>query len=76
MAYAWVTLKAKVFVPTCEVEAQSEIGYDLDGEDLPTEHRDEHAFEALAKQKISDHFPTDEPMRLENTEIDLSTYHS
>lgn len=73
MAYSWVTLTAKVYVDSDEVEELVGQGVDLDGEPLP-ENSYSAAFASLARQKINDHFPTDEPMKLNDIDIDLSTF--
>lgn len=83
---AWTTLTGRVFVPLDEIEeylmenCPRAVSEARGGEDecsvldFVTVEEEKKAFEALAKEKINACLPNDEPMKLNETEIDLSTY--
>lgn len=70
MKYAWVTITGKVYVDDAEIEDLKD-GADLDEDRVFDE---EEAFKSLAKDKIYELFPTDDPFKLEDVSIDMSTY--
>ena len=67
---AWVTITGKVYVPQYEIDDLIEAGEDEDGNKISTE---DEAFETLAKSKLSELFPTDDPFKHNETEIDMKT---
>ena len=87
MKYAWVTLTAKVYVDDDEMKYELS---DLENmKPLTDEEHDEYmdnlllntpiekekeVFQLLAMEKITDHFLADEPMKINDIEIDMSTY--
>ena len=81
---AWVTITGKVFVDEWEMEdlaekRYSEYIYKAKEEDesiltFLTEERKMKLFDEIASEKIRDLFPTDDPFKLVEPEIDLSTY--
>lgn len=81
---AWVTLTGKVFVSENELyEKLSELYPDrckwdsenADWIDDTSASEEREAFEAVASEKIHESFGRiDEPMKLEDVEIDMATY--
>lgn len=81
--YAWVEITGKVFVDEDEMmEGLSKKFPDLckwnDEEaewiDDTTTAQHREGFEELAQQKISDHFPTDDPIKFNEAIIDMTTF--
>lgn len=74
----WVTITAKVFVSDSDIAEV--LGIEGDErlpeeklQDLPTKTV-EDAFEPIARMKISEMFPTDEPLKVADVNLDLSTF--
>lgn len=82
--YAWATLTGKVFVSQDELyEKLSELHPDrckwdsenADWIDDTSAAEEREAFEQVAREKISEAYGrTDEPMKLEDVDIDIGTY--
>ncbi len=85
-SYAWATITGKVFVSEDELQEKikelhpDSFGYD-DEQDLidnSTLEQQKEAFEIVAREKLAGQvdFSIDEPMKVNEVEIDLETYHS
>ena len=63
MKYALVKITAKIYV---------------DDDEMEEVHADalEEEFERIAREKVADHFPTDDPMKLLEVEINMDSYKS
>ena len=86
----WVEISAKVFVSVDEMEQAMEKKFPKYAEQVELCNRDyeglltiyvlctpeevKETFQEIAQQKISDHFPTDEPMKLNEAIIDMTTF--
>lgn len=72
---AHVTITGKVFVSEEDLlDRISEKYPDLIDPTLCTPEQEREAFEELAQEKISAMFPTDDPMKHNETTIDMSSY--
>jgi len=80
---AWVTITGKVFVDEDEMmEVLQEKYPDLcvwNEEEAEwvndcTAEQERETFEEIARRKLSEHFPTDEPLKFNEAIIDLSTF--
>lgn len=67
---ARVTIYADVFVPVGEIEGLIDL---VKGDDEGTLTEPE-AFEKLALDKINALFPTDDPLRVREVDIDMETF--
>lgn len=86
-SHAWATVMGKVFVEKYEIEQKlqekfpqykKQVRDDEEGNtcacDLATYDEVRDTFEEIAREKLWDLFPTDEPMKVNEIVIDLSTY--
>lgn len=83
-ASSWVTITGKVFVDEMDMNERIEekfpdcVRVDDDGEReyMVTPEQEQEVFEELAREKISKLMPTDDPVKLAEVSIDLSSYQS
>lgn len=80
--HAWATITGKVFVSDDEIlEALRDTHGDRPdvddlGIDAYTYEEAKIAFEVLAESKIKDLFPTDDPVKFNEVQIDMDSYKS
>lgn len=79
---AWATITGKVFVSDDEIldlliqTHGDRPETEEDGIDAYTYEEAKIAFEVLAESKIKDLFPTDDPVKFNEAEIDMDSYKS
>lgn len=80
---AWATISGRVFVEEqelidalCEKFPDRVMSGDAEPLDMFLTSEQREVFQEVAKKKISDLFPTDEPMKMNEVILDMKTYNS